>query len=148
MIVRAGRAHPLVMAIIHAQCFPPGEAWDASVMAGEMAMPGVAGFIDETGGMILIRVAADEAEILTLAVAPAVRRQGIGRALVEAAVAHARIAGAAKFFLEVSVKNHLARALYRDLGFTEVGRRKRYYSDGADALVLSLALTPGADAAP
>jgi ribosomal-protein-alanine N-acetyltransferase len=148
--VRAGRAHPLVLAAIHAQCFPPGEAWDATIMAAELSMPGVFAFLseptflDQTGGMILARTAADEAEILTLAVVPAARRQGVARALVEAAAAHASLQGAVRLFLEVSTSNLAAQALYRAAGFAQVGIRRRYYPDGSDALVLSRAITSAA----
>lgn len=150
-ILRAGRAHPTVLAAIHAQCFPPGEAWSATIMAAELSMPGVfaylseATFNDETGGMILARTVADEAEILTLAVVPAARRQGIARALVDAAAAHARAQGAARFFLEVATSNLPAQALYRRAGFVQVGIRRRYYPDGSDALVLSRGITSAAD---
>jgi len=140
LIVRVGRAHPIVLATIHAQCFPAGEAWDAGVMAAELSQPGVFGFLAEAGGMILCRVAADEAEILTLAVTPAARRRGIGRALVKEAAMHALTQGASRFFLEVSTSNQPAQALYRAAGFVQVGIRRRYYPDGADALVLSRGL--------
>jgi ribosomal-protein-alanine N-acetyltransferase len=73
------------MAAIHAEAFPPGEAWSAEIFAAQLGLPGVFGLIDERGGMILLRVAVDEAEILTLAVAPAARRQGMGRARRRAA---------------------------------------------------------------
>ena len=92
--------------------------------------------------MILCRVAADEAEILTLAVTPGARRHGIGRALVDTAVSHAHAQGASRFFLEVSTSNQPAQALYRSAGFVQVGIRRRYYPDGADALVLSRGLRP------
>ena len=116
-------------------------------MAQQLAQPGVFGFVDPHGGMVLGRVAADEAEILTLAVAPPARRQGRGRALLEAAFAEMAARAAAKVFLEVSTANTGARALYAAVGFTEVGRRRRYYHDGADALLMrrDLALSrPGA----
>jgi ribosomal-protein-alanine N-acetyltransferase len=145
MIIRAGAAHPPVMAAIHAQCFPPDEAWDAAVMAAELSMPGVFAFVAEARGVILARAAADEAEILTLAVAPDVRRAGIGRALVDAAAAHALSLGATRFFLEVSMTNQPAQALYRAAGFVQVGRRARYYPDGTDALVLSRGLRANPD---
>jgi ribosomal-protein-alanine N-acetyltransferase len=60
-----------------------------------------------------------------------------------ARVAAAR--GAARLLLEVSAANQPARALYKGLGFARQGRRRRYYADGADALILALPLTPGAD---
>jgi ribosomal-protein-alanine N-acetyltransferase len=50
--------------------------------------------------------------------------------------------GAGELFLEVSAQNSAARALYGALGATEAGRRRRYYPDGSDALVLRLPLSP------
>jgi ribosomal-protein-alanine N-acetyltransferase len=149
-VVRAGAAHPLVMAAIHGACFPPGEAWDAAVMAAELGMPGVYGFVSETGGMILARAVADEAEILTLAVHPEARRQGLGATLVDAAARHALQAGVVRMYLEVSELNVAARALYARAGFVQIGLRRAYYPDGSDALVLSRglrhAVTPAAAA--
>ena len=88
---------------------------------------------------MLARVAAEEGEILTLAVAPAVRGKGLGRALLQAAITHARALGAQTMFLEVGVDNPAALALYTALGFAKVGNRKAYYN-GRDALVLRLPL--------
>jgi [ribosomal protein S18]-alanine N-acetyltransferase len=93
-------------------------------------------------GFALGRVAANEAEVLTLAVRPAARRAGAGQALMRALMAQAARRGAGAMFLEVAAGNAAARALYAGLGAAEVGRRRRYYPDGADALVLRLALSP------
>jgi len=84
-------------------------------------------------------VAAGEAEILTLAVAPPARGQGLGRRLLLAAIAHARVLGADTMFLEVGADNPAALALYARLGFAKVGDRKGYYQ-GRDAFVLRLPL--------
>lgn len=98
---------------------------------------------DETleAGFILLGHAADEAEILTFAVAPGLRRRGLGRALLDAGEVAAVSAGARRLFLEVAADNAPARALYAAAGFSEAGRRKGYYrqADGAraDALVLA-----------
>jgi ribosomal-protein-alanine N-acetyltransferase len=86
--------------------------------------------------MLLARITADEAEILTLAVAPAARRRGVGAALVDRAMQRAAAAGAGAMFLEVASGNQAARALYERAGFIRVGRRARYYPNGGDALVL------------
>ncbi len=110
-------------------------------MALELALPGVFALIDPRGGMVMARVAADEAEILTLAVHPAVRRQGLARALLDRAADIAAEEGAATLFLEVALRNAGARALYAAAGFVEVGRRRRYYADGDDAMVMRRALT-------
>lgn len=128
--------HAAALAAIHAAAFPPRERWGEDAMALQLGLPGAFGLIDARGGMVLARVAADEAEILTIAVLPESRRQGLGRALLEAAAAEAAGRGAVALFLEVSAGNHPAQALYATCGFLPVGQRRRYYADGADALVL------------
>ena len=90
-------------------------------------------------GFVLARAVAGEAEILTLAVAPAARGKGLGRALLQAAISKAQALGAQTMFLEVGADNPAALALYAGLGFTKVGDRKGYYQ-GRDALVLRLPL--------
>ncbi len=124
------------MAAIHGTAFPPGERWDATAFAGQLALPGGLGLIDPAGGLILARVAADEAEVLTLAVAPQLRRCGSGRALVAEAMAQSAARGAVAMFLEVACSNAAALALYAAAGFAPVGERRRYYPNGEDALVL------------
>jgi len=97
---------------------------------------------DEDTGFILVRAAAGEAEVLTLAVKPAARRRGVGLALVIMGAEEAFRRGATEMFLEVSCMNLPAIALYKRLGFTAIGRRPGYYTapDGRreDALVLRL----------
>jgi ribosomal-protein-alanine N-acetyltransferase len=136
-ITRAGPLHATVLSAIHARAFPDDECWDAHIIAGQLSQPGVFGLIDMRGGMILARLAADEAEVLTVAVVPERRQQGLGANLVNAAAEEARRRGAARLFLEVSTRNPAARGLYQRLGFIQVGRRRAYYADGSDALVLS-----------
>ncbi|MFN9454728.1 MAG: ribosomal protein S18-alanine N-acetyltransferase [Gemmatimonadota bacterium] len=88
-------------------------------------------------GFVALRTMADEGEILNVAVAPAARRSGVGRALVRHALASAAAAGAFSVFLEVRPSNAAALTLYRSFGFVEVGRRHRYYrAPVEDALVL------------
>jgi ribosomal-protein-alanine N-acetyltransferase len=131
-------AHARALAVIHATAFPSREAWGEDAIGLQLALPGSFGLIDQRGGMLLGRVMADEAEILTLAVALAVRRRGIATALLRAARAEIVARGGATVFLEVSVDNPAAQALYRRFGFFEVGRRQSYYADSSDALVLSM----------
>ena len=91
----------------------------------------------------MARAAGDEAEILTLAVAPQARGRGLGRTLLRAAIIRAQAIGAQTMFLEVGADNPQALALYAGLGFAKVGTRKAYYSThsgGTDALVLRLSL--------
>lgn len=135
----ASVAHAPAMALIHAAAFPPGARWGDDALALQLGLPGAFGFIDAQGGFVLARVAADEAEILTLAVDPAARRAGLGRSLMQAAMARAAERGALMMLLEVAEGNVAARGLYRSLAFTMVGRRARYYG-AEDALVLRAAL--------
>lgn len=124
--------------------------WTRRDMAELLAVPSAGGLllqIDGTdAGMALWRTAADEAELLTIAVAVAHRRRGAGRALLDAVIVRARERGARVLFLEVGVDNPAARLLYTQAGFEEVGRRIGYYQrhNGlADALVLRLRLNDG-----
>ncbi|RMG11174.1 MAG: ribosomal-protein-alanine N-acetyltransferase [Deltaproteobacteria bacterium] len=92
-------------------------------------------------GFVVMWVVADEAHILDLAVDAASRRRGYGTALMEAAIARAQAAGGRRMMLEVRASNTAAQALYRRLGFREVGLRPRYYSDNReDALLMERAL--------
>lgn len=147
-LVPAGQAHCARLAEIHATAFPAGEAWSSAVFSLQLALPNVLGLTDSADGLILIRVAGDEAEVLTLAVRPAARRRRLGTALLEGATVRAAAAGARVMFLEVSVENTAALPLYRQFGFACAGVRPRYYSDGTDAKVLRLDLFAPAPDSP
>lgn len=140
MPYRATLADCDVMAAIHASAFKGTDAWSRDIFSLQLALPNVVGLLHPSGGMILLRVAADEAEILTLAVTPGVRRMGIGAGLLRDAMNQAAAMGGRAVFLEVSVTNIAAHRLYTQAGFIQVGRRPRYYSDASDALVLRLDL--------
>jgi [ribosomal protein S18]-alanine N-acetyltransferase len=102
---------------------------------------------EERGAMLgytIAHWAADEAEILNLGVAPAHRRQGVGRALVEHMLAALRDCGARVVYLEVRQSNVIARRLYESLGFKEVARRAHYYRRPVeDAVILRAAIPAG-----
>jgi ribosomal-protein-alanine N-acetyltransferase len=91
-------------------------------------------------GFVLARVAADEAEILSIAVAAEDQRRGLGHRLLDRAIGELRPRGATRLFLEVAADNVAAQALYAALHFAEIGRRCRYYArrgaPAVDALVL------------
>lgn len=125
---------------MHRRCF--ADSWDAATLAGLLAMSGAFGLVlsDPPAGFVLARVAADEAEILTIAVLPEQRRGGLGGRLLDAAAAAARQAGAAVLFLEVAADNSAGLALYRSRGFAAVGRRADYYGQNRDAVILRLDL--------
>ncbi|MDX8476961.1 ribosomal protein S18-alanine N-acetyltransferase [Mesorhizobium sp. VK24D] len=78
-------------------------------------------------GFVLARLAAGEGEILTVAVARAHRRQGLGWQLVDAVLRELHAQRAEALFLEVDETNAPAIALYRRLGFRQVGHRPNYY---------------------
>lgn len=137
------------MAALHARCFTVPRPWDARAFAETLASPFTARF-GGAQGFLIGRLVADEAEVLTLAVDPAARRQGLGAGLVREFLAFAARGGAGRAFLEVAETNTAARALYAGAGFAEVGRRRHYYTGAAagpvDALVLArlLAADPAA----
>nr|WP_281177432.1 ribosomal protein S18-alanine N-acetyltransferase [Pseudoxanthomonas dokdonensis] len=97
-------------------------------------------------GYGLISVAADEAHILNVCVAPERQGRGLGRQLLRALVQLAREHRAGRVFLEVRPSNPGAITLYHSEGFNEIGRRPRYYPshDGReDALVMAIELVAG-----
>lgn len=130
---------PDAMAAIHAACFTVPRPWSAAEIA-QIIGDRHAFVLNEAAGFLIGRVVADEAELLTLAVAPNARRQGIARRLVAGFVDEAQRRGADQAFLEVEAGNTAAIALYMATGFAESGRRKGYYavpgSAALDALVL------------
>jgi ribosomal-protein-alanine N-acetyltransferase len=147
----AVRADAPALALLHASCF--ADAWSMPAMLDVLDLAGAFGSVVACAGLplaglALARVAADEAELLTLAVGAVWRRQGIARALIDATVAEAGQRGARHLFLEVAEDNDAARRLYTAEGFTPIGRRRGYYTrpgaPAVDALTLRRILAPGA----
>jgi ribosomal-protein-alanine N-acetyltransferase len=123
---------------------PGASPWSASQYA-DAARGNYQGWIAEHNGdvvgFIFARIAADEVEILNLAVLPDRRRLGIASQLIERALDHAKASGAARAYLEVRASNAAAISLYGKCGFALAGRRTRYYSSPVeDALSLSRTL--------
>jgi [ribosomal protein S18]-alanine N-acetyltransferase len=145
-VSRAGPYDVSSMAAIHRSCF--AKAWDEAQMAQFLGSPEVLCLIGSVaddsggimGGLLIARKAADEAEILTLGVAPSCRGAGLGRALLQEAISALRASGAKRLYLEVEDGNEAALRLYRALGAAPVGKRPGYYGQGADAAIFSLAL--------
>lgn len=147
----AGAAYAHVLAALHAPCFE--DAWDGDAMAALLATPGATALLamqEKTGeqhpcGFVLLRAAADEMEILTLAVLPQARRRGVARALMQAVRRYADKAGTRKIFIEYAEDNQAAHALYESVGYTSDGVRADYYrnSDGtaSNAITASLCLS-------
>lgn len=142
------------LADTHRACFDAasgfGEPWDARAMSEILAMPGAGGRLawwsereDAVGrpiGLALYRIAADEAELLTLGVIPGWRRHGVATRLVAAVCAAVVAAGARRLVLEVAEHNDAARRLYARLGFAELGYRRGYYTVRASGLAARTAL--------
>lgn len=138
------------LARLHAACFPD-EAWDSGALATVLAMTGTESRVAsseaaEICGFLITQCLGEDAEILTLGVAPAWRRQGIAHELLADFFARARQAGATRVVLEVAADNAAALALYQSLGFARQGTRPNYYRRAAgpamDAWRLSLEITP------
>lgn len=123
-----------VLELLHREDF--SRAWSSAEFEALLHQPTVFGFLAvETGrprggsvGFVLARLAAGEAEILTVAVSRASRRQGLGRRLMDAVLRELHAQRAEALFLEVDETNAPAIALYRRLGFDQVARREGYYS--------------------
>ena len=126
-----------------------GEAWTRSQLAGILPMGGVSLALarsrggEETIGFSLFRTVADESELLLIAVLPSHHRRGVGGQLLDDFLERARNDGVARVHLEVRDGNP-AMGIYREAGFSAVGRRRNYYhaSDGKrfDAITLALEL--------
>lgn len=120
---------------LHGQCF--GRGWtreefsrllsDRNVVA-QRALSG-----NTLAGFILSRLAAGEAEILSVAVAPSYRSRGLAQKLLQMHLRRLAGLGCRTLFLEVDEDNEPARRLYRRAGFEQVGRREAYYGRGTGA---------------
>lgn len=130
---------PSDFAALHAKAFSTTRAWTSVEFEKLIEQKGTVWHGDNTC-FVLMRVIADEAEILTLATDPAHRRQGLARKVLSDGENKAAQAGATKLFLEVAEDNVAARALYQAAGFVQVGRRPGYYvpKDGAPIAALVL----------
>lgn len=130
---------PEDMAAIHARAMTRPRPWSAAEIRDLLGLPG-AFACDVAQGFALGRVTLDEAELLTIAVAPEAQGQGAGSRCLARFEEAARARGADAAFLEVAADNGAARALYARAGYAQVGVRRGYYvgADGSacDALVL------------
>lgn len=133
-----------MMSRIHTLSFD--DAWTGAMIRRILTMPGTFGIVARHGrqwkvaGFALVRLAADECEILSLAVAPDQRGSGVGGLLLDGAIAQASGAGAEKLFLEVAEDNDIARNLYTSRGLVPVGRRPGYYvrKDGISTAAVTM----------
>lgn len=112
---------------------PGAAAWPQASHEKLLRQSGVFALVTEAGsavtGYIVVRVVADEAEVLNLAVAPEWRRRGLGSALLLALIKELQSRQLASVFLEVRESNHAALDFYNNHGFLPTGRRTAYYRD-------------------
>ncbi|MBI1651270.1 ribosomal protein S18-alanine N-acetyltransferase [Hyphomicrobium sulfonivorans] len=136
------------IAALHGRLFSPG--WNAESVAASIEDPTSASFIAQLRdpmqivGFVIGRIAADEAEIISIGVAPEWQRRGIAKRMLEGLARAARRSEVKRLFLEVAVDNEAALELYTGLGFVCVGGRKAYYEragkPNVDAAILALDL--------
>lgn len=117
---------PEVLADIHARSIAVPAPWSPPTFEGFIAARGAI-LVCEEQGFALGRVIVDEAELLTLAVAPEARRRGIARHCLSTFENKAESMGATRAFLEVAETNSAARALYQSAGWSEDAIRRDYY---------------------
>lgn len=136
-----------VPALVRIERVSFSDPWSANDFR-ECVAAGVPVLVCERGGdiagYVVARAAADEGEILNLAVAAAHQRLGLGRALVREALAQLGARGARSVYLEVRESNAAARRLYHGMGFAVITRRADYYRRPVEAaLVLKAAILAG-----
>jgi ribosomal-protein-alanine N-acetyltransferase len=142
------------LAALHADAFAESrdQPWNRESIATLLAMPGAFGLIGlvdgAPAGLVIARVAAGEAEILTLGVVPDCRRRGLARLLLDEAASRAAAEGAERLFLEVAEDNLPAQALYMHADFVKVGRRPDYYVRAGGNWVAALVLARPLSALP
>ena len=143
-IVEASIVHAGIISVLHGACFE--EIWNEKSINEMLNMPGMIGFLIETEekipqGFIMMRVAADEAEIISIGVIPAARKKGLASILLLKSIKRAAISNVAKIFFEVAEDNKAAIAFYKTFGSQIIGKRPGYYkrsSKKIDAIIYSL----------
>lgn len=120
------------LANLHAKCFPH-KPWTKMDFA-DLQKSGCE-IIASQNGFIVYRAVADEAEIITIGVAPDARRGGIAAAMLGIIEGDLKKRGVKHIFLEVAADNAPARNLYQNNGYAEIGVRPKYY-DGVDAIMM------------
>ncbi len=120
------------IATLHAKCFPH-RPWTAADFS-DLKKSGCE-IIASQNGFIVWRQTLDEAEIITIGVAPDARGGGIASAMMGLMERDVKNNGGRKIFLEVAENNAPARALYANNRYNEIGRRPKYY-DGVDAILM------------
>jgi [ribosomal protein S18]-alanine N-acetyltransferase len=142
---------------LHALCFP-NDAWTVRDFLELLSIRGASGHIaaaprggkNPPGGIagFILDIVNDDAEILTIGVAPDFRRAGIAHALIDHLAQRAKTKGAGRILLEVAADNYTAIRLYENKGFSMLGERPGYYRrpwGSTDAYIFGFPLVGGAD---
>ena len=128
MTVRGATADDLAAIAAIQGASPEASQWDpASYLDHECTVAASGGRV--LGFLVVRQVAADEREILNLAVDPAERRRGVARKLLANELQRVKT----QWFLEVRASNSSAIELYESAGFREAGRREAYYNNPAES---------------
>jgi len=143
MVIRPMKEEDLPRVLeIEKETFPT--PWGKWAFLVELKPPGhayVCEIQDRVVGYLVLRIIADEAHLMNIAVDRPWRGKGMGKAMLRFAIDLCSQKGVTSLWLEVRESNHAAIALYRKMGFVLVGRRRRYYQDtGEDALLMELFL--------
>lgn len=131
--------------VIDAAVFP-NSAWTVEMFWSELAgMPETRWYVvaesaNDVVGYAGLRAVPPEADVQTLAVAPAAQRAGIGQRLLDTLVDEARRRSCTRLFLEVAADNAPAQMLYQRNGFETTARRSNYYGRGLDAVMMRRSL--------
>ena len=138
-IVPMNGSHVAPIAALETECF--GDPWSEKSIASELTNPLSLWLVAMEGdtlvGYVGSQTCMDETDMMNIAVSPAYRRKGVGRALIEALVEALKEKGSRCLTLEVRASNEGAIALYTKMGFTQIGLRKNYYHNPKeDALIL------------
>lgn len=127
------------LAALHRRAFAgQSRAWNAEEFE-KLLQSDLVFLLGDELAYALVRVVADEAELLTLVCAPEYRRNGLARARLKDLEHEALRRGAERIFLEVASDNHAALRLYEETQFVEIGRRRAYYDTSVgrvDAVIM------------
>ncbi|MBI1275408.1 ribosomal-protein-alanine N-acetyltransferase [bacterium] len=119
-------------------------SWKADEFTRMLAQPGMLGYVHIEGeqalGMAFAHAVLDQADIITIAVHPSMRGQGMGRALMETLEKGLAAMGVHHVFLEVRASNRIAISLYESLGYLHQARRPKYYDGIEDGLLMKKSL--------
>ena len=136
---------PEALATTYAAAFPDSRAWTTAEFADLLAHKGCI-FAGNADSFAIGRAVLDEVELVTIATAPRLQRQGMGATTLIAFETAAIERGVTTFHLEVAADNIAAKALYEKAGYTQIARRKGYYArpnrSSIDAIVMSKLILP------